>query len=143
MKNLHFIPLSGITGANLEKTGGVEECSWYSGYSLVEAIGKWWCMYKAKIFSSLRNVFCCHVDAFAPPQRQISKPFRMTVSDVSKSMSLGQTITGRIYAGAAAVGDSVKLLAYAIITCRAFCNEIFGLVTVLLDANWTSCDGKR
>ncbi|CAH0486947.1 unnamed protein product [Peronospora farinosa] len=86
-KNLHFIPLSGITGANLEKTGGVEECSWYSGHSLVEAI-----------------------DAFTPPQRQISKPFRMTVSDVSKSMSLGQTITGRIYAGAAAVGDTFFLM---------------------------------
>ncbi|KAF1790020.1 P-loop containing nucleoside triphosphate hydrolase [Phytophthora cactorum] len=82
-KNLRFVPLSGMTGANLEKTGGVEECSWYSGPSLVEAI-----------------------DTFAPPQRQISKPFRMTVSDVSKSMSLGQTISGRVYAGAAAVGDS-------------------------------------
>ncbi|KAL3671114.1 hypothetical protein V7S43_004296 [Phytophthora oleae] len=86
-KNLRFVPLSGITGANLEKTGGVEECSWYSGPSLVEAI-----------------------DTFAPPQRQISKPFRMTVSDVSKSMSLGQTISGRVYAGAAAVGDSFLLM---------------------------------
>ncbi|KAF1780881.1 P-loop containing nucleoside triphosphate hydrolase [Phytophthora cactorum] len=85
-KNLRFVPLSGMTGANLEKTGGVEECSWYSGPSLVEAI-----------------------DTFAPPQRQISKPFRMTVSDVSKSMSLGQTISGRVYAGAAAVGDSVRM----------------------------------
>uniref|UniRef100_H3G570 Tr-type G domain-containing protein n=2 Tax=Phytophthora ramorum TaxID=164328 RepID=H3G570_PHYRM len=86
-KNLRFVPLSGITGANLEKTGGVQECSWYSGPSLVEAI-----------------------DTFAPPQRQISKPFRMTVSDVSKSMSLGQTISGRVYAGAAAVGDSFLLM---------------------------------
>ncbi|KAF4132172.1 Elongation factor Tu C-terminal domain [Phytophthora infestans] len=86
-KNLRFVPLSGITGANLEKTGGVDECSWYSGPSLVEAI-----------------------DTFAPPQRQISKPFRMTVSDVSKSMSLGQTISGRVYAGAAAVGDSFLLM---------------------------------
>ncbi|EGZ09288.1 hypothetical protein PHYSODRAFT_318941 [Phytophthora sojae] len=86
-KNLRFVPLSGMTGANLEKTGGVQECSWYSGPSLVEAI-----------------------DTFAPPQRQISKPFRMTVSDVSKSMSLGQTISGRVYAGAAAVGDSFLLM---------------------------------
>ncbi|KAE9044992.1 HBS1-like protein [Phytophthora rubi] len=86
-KNLRFVPLSGMTGANLEKTGGVQECSWYSGPSLVEAI-----------------------DTFAPPQRQISKPFRMTVSDVSRSMSLGQTISGRVYAGAAAVGDSFLLM---------------------------------
>ncbi|KAG7391773.1 HBS1-like protein [Phytophthora boehmeriae] len=86
-KNLRFVPLSGMTGVNLEKTGASEECSWYSGPSLVEAI-----------------------DTFAPPQRQISKPFRMTVSDVSKSMSLGQTISGRVYAGAAAVGDSFLLM---------------------------------
>ncbi|KAF4317991.1 hypothetical protein BBO99_00007735 [Phytophthora kernoviae] len=86
-KNLRFVPLSGITGTNLEKTGTTEECLWYSGPSLVEAI-----------------------DTFAPPQRQISKPFRMTVSDVSKSMSLGQTISGRVYAGAAAVGDSFLLM---------------------------------
>ncbi|GMF23016.1 unnamed protein product [Phytophthora lilii] len=39
-KNLRFVPLSGMTGANLEKTGGVKECSWYAGPSLVEAIGK-------------------------------------------------------------------------------------------------------
>uniref|UniRef100_A0AAV1TEF1 Tr-type G domain-containing protein n=1 Tax=Peronospora matthiolae TaxID=2874970 RepID=A0AAV1TEF1_9STRA len=86
-KNLRFVPLSGMTGINLEKTGGVKECSWYSGPSLVEAI-----------------------DSFAPPQRQISKPFRMTVSDVSKSLSLGQSISGRVYAGAAAVGDSFLLM---------------------------------
>ncbi|CAI5738927.1 unnamed protein product [Hyaloperonospora brassicae] len=86
-KNLRFVPVSGMTGINLEKTGGVEEGSWYSGPSLVEAI-----------------------DSFAPPQRQISKPFRMTVSDVSKSLSLGQSISGRVYAGAAAVGDSFLLM---------------------------------
>lgn len=40
-KNLRFVPLSGMTGANLEKTGGAKECSWYSGPSLVDAIGKW------------------------------------------------------------------------------------------------------
>ncbi|KAJ8530370.1 hypothetical protein ON010_g14542 [Phytophthora cinnamomi] len=107
-KNLRFVPLSGMTGANLEKTGGVKECSWYSGPSLVEAIG----MYTARakdtilLYVQASNLSMTRVDTFAPPQRQISKPFRMTVSDVSKSMSLGQTISGRVYAGAAAVGDS-------------------------------------
>ena len=38
-KNLRFVPVSGMTGINLEKTGGVEEGLWYSGPSLVEAIG--------------------------------------------------------------------------------------------------------
>lgn len=40
LKNLWFVPLSGITGANLEKKVGPKECSWYSGPSLVEAIGR-------------------------------------------------------------------------------------------------------
>ncbi|KAF1320878.1 Translation elongation factor tu, partial [Globisporangium splendens] len=87
LKNLWFVPLSGITGANLDKKVDSKECSWYSGPTLVEAI-----------------------DNFAPPQRQIAKPFRMCVSDVSKSMVLGQTVSGRVYAGAAAVGNSFLLM---------------------------------
>ncbi|GAB9468200.1 Translation elongation factor tu [Globisporangium polare] len=87
LKNLWFVPLSGITGANLDKKLDPKDCSWYSGPTLVEAI-----------------------DQFSPPQRQISKPFRMCVSDVSKSMGLGQTVSGRVYAGAAAVGNSFLLM---------------------------------
>uniref|UniRef100_K3W8G1 Tr-type G domain-containing protein n=1 Tax=Globisporangium ultimum (strain ATCC 200006 / CBS 805.95 / DAOM BR144) TaxID=431595 RepID=K3W8G1_GLOUD len=87
LKNLWFVPLSGITGANLDKKVDPKQCSWYSGPTLVEAI-----------------------DNFAPPQRQIAKPFRMCVSDVSKSMGLGQTVSGRVYAGAAAVGSSFLLM---------------------------------
>ncbi|TDH66291.1 hypothetical protein CCR75_005228 [Bremia lactucae] len=87
LKNLRFVPLSGLTGVNLEKTGKGTACAWYTGPSLVDAI-----------------------DTFASPPRQIAKPFRMTVSDVSKSMSLGLTVSGRIYAGAAAIGDSFLLM---------------------------------
>lgn len=35
----------------------------------------------------------------------------MAVSDVSKSLSLGQTISGRIYSGAVAPGSSVSRFA--------------------------------
>ncbi|RLN91920.1 hypothetical protein BBJ28_00024449 [Nothophytophthora sp. Chile5] len=38
LKNLRFVPLSGMTGANLDKSVPASECSWYSGPSLVEAI---------------------------------------------------------------------------------------------------------
>ncbi|KAI9909702.1 hypothetical protein PsorP6_014782 [Peronosclerospora sorghi] len=82
---VQFVPVSGLTGVNLKQTGGDDRVAWYTGPSLVEAI-----------------------DALTPPQRQIAKPFRMTVADVSKSKRLGHTISGRIYAGAAAVGDSVR-----------------------------------
>ncbi|DAZ94875.1 TPA: hypothetical protein N0F65_008019 [Lagenidium giganteum] len=86
-KNLWFVPVSGITGANLLDKIPATECPWYSGLTLVAAI-----------------------DQFGAPQRQISKPFRMCVSDVSKSMSLGTTISGRIYAGAVTTGDSFLLM---------------------------------
>lgn len=39
LKNLWFVPLSGLTGANLEKKVDASECAWYSGPSLVDAIG--------------------------------------------------------------------------------------------------------
>lgn len=60
-------------------------------------------------------LFTVHTDQFSPPQRQISKPFRMCVSDVSKSMGLGQTVSGRVYAGAAAVGNSVRTSCYILL----------------------------
>jgi elongation factor 1 alpha-like protein len=87
-KNLWFVPVSGMTGANLHVKLDPKDCPWYNnGPTLLEAI-----------------------DKFSPPPREIAKPFRMTVSDVSKSMSLGQTISGRVYAGAAAIGDTLLLM---------------------------------
>jgi elongation factor 1 alpha-like protein len=85
LQNLWFIPLSGMTGANLQSKVDAKECDWYTGPTLIEAI-----------------------DQFSPPIRHINKPFRMCVSDVSKSLSLGQTISGRIYAGATTAGDTVS-----------------------------------
>jgi hypothetical protein len=73
LKNLWFVPVSGMTGVNLQTRLDAThtEGAWYSGPTLVESI-----------------------DQFAPPQREISEPFRMT-----ESMSLGQTLSGRVYAG--------------------------------------------
>ncbi|TYZ65147.1 hypothetical protein PybrP1_012055 [[Pythium] brassicae (nom. inval.)] len=73
LKNLWFVPLSGITGANLDKKIDAKDCAWYSGPTLVEAIGT-------------------------------------LVAVAFVSMSLGQTISGRVYAGAAVVGNSFLLM---------------------------------
>ncbi|KAJ0403452.1 hypothetical protein P43SY_001560 [Pythium insidiosum] len=88
-KNVTFVPVSGMTGANLDAPlhKATSGCAWYDGPSLVDAI-----------------------DQFAPPQREISKPFRMGVADVSRSMSLGQTVSGRVYSGAVAVGDTLLVM---------------------------------
>ncbi|CAK4621102.1 hypothetical protein LEN26_014384 [Aphanomyces euteiches] len=87
LDQLTFVPVSGLSGGNLMTSIDSPDGSWYSGPTLVAAI-----------------------DGFAPPQRPISKAFRFGISDISKSMSLGQTVTGRIYTGAVAQGDTVLMM---------------------------------
>ncbi|ETV96857.1 hypothetical protein H310_10141 [Aphanomyces invadans] len=88
LDQLRFVPVSGLTGENLiSPVDDVTDAAWYLGPTLVQAI-----------------------DTFAPPQRPISKPFRMAVSDVSRSMSLGLTVSGRIYTGALCTGDTVLVM---------------------------------
>lgn len=47
------------------------------------------------------------LDSFKPPERAISKPLRMCVSDVFKSSGSGFSIVGRIETGQLKVGDKV------------------------------------
>ena len=69
----------------------------------------------------------------------------MTVSDVSKSLSLGQSISGRVYAGAAAVGDSVsEVLTQQQQNDRVlYSSHVPTVVTVFADANRTPSHSKR
>ncbi|OQR95724.1 translation elongation factor 1-alpha [Thraustotheca clavata] len=87
LEQLRFVPVSGLTGGNLLTKLPPTDCPWYTGPTLVGAI-----------------------DGFYPPQRPITKPFRMGISDISKSMSLGQTVSGRIYTGAVSTGDMLLLM---------------------------------
>lgn len=47
------------------------------------------------------------VDSFKPPERAVSKPLRMCVSDVFKSSGSGFSIVGRIETGQLRVGDKI------------------------------------
>nr|CCA19223.1 translation elongation factor 1alpha putative [Albugo laibachii Nc14] len=84
-KHISFVPVSGILGTNLSALSEVSR--WYEGPSLLQAI-----------------------DEFSAPQRPISKPFRMGITDVSKSLTLGQCVSGRIYTGAVAPGSSLMVM---------------------------------
>jgi len=50
------------------------------------------------------------IDTLTPPFRHSSKPFRMCISDIYKSQSLGLTLSGRIESGCVIKNDTLLLL---------------------------------
>ncbi|XP_050031590.2 uncharacterized protein HBS1 isoform X1 [Dermacentor andersoni] len=84
-----FVPCSGLTGENLttKPESGSPLTKWYTGPCLVDVI-----------------------DSFKPPERPVSKPFRLCVSDVFKGQGSGFCVSGRIDAGCAANGDKVLVM---------------------------------
>ncbi|VVC31843.1 Translation protein, beta-barrel domain,Translation elongation factor EFTu/EF1A, C- [Cinara cedri] len=80
-----FIPCSGLNGENLAiKANESLLTHWYNGPCLMDVI-----------------------DSFKPPERAISKPLRLCVSDVYKSTGSGFSIVGRVETGQLRVGDKV------------------------------------
>eukprot|EP00993_Chasmostoma_nieuportense_P005627 NODE_624_length_2006_cov_216.279404_g580_i0.p1 GENE.NODE_624_length_2006_cov_216.279404_g580_i0~~NODE_624_length_2006_cov_216.279404_g580_i0.p1 ORF type:complete len:616 (-),score=174.24 NODE_624_length_2006_cov_216.279404_g580_i0:107-1954(-) len=78
-----FMPLSGFTGANLAQR--TEECSWYSGCSLLEALDK------------------------APvPELDENEPVRFPIQ--GKFRDMGTVVHGMNYSGSFVVGDKLLLL---------------------------------
>lgn len=84
-----FVPCSGLTGANLIDRPAADSplTKWYSGPCLVDVI-----------------------DNFKPPERPVSKPFRLCVSDVFKGMGSGFCVSGRVDAGCVSNGDKVLVM---------------------------------
>ncbi|XP_075729569.1 translation elongation factor EF-1alpha (GTPase) HBS1 isoform X3 [Rhipicephalus microplus] len=84
-----FVPCSGLTGENLttKPESGSPLTKWYMGPCLVDVI-----------------------DSFKPPERPVSKPFRLCVSDVFKGQGSGFCVSGRIDAGCVANGDKVLVM---------------------------------
>lgn len=78
-KDIYFIPVSGITGANL-KTSAKEHCPWYSGPPFIE-----------------------YIDELPSLRRSSDGPLRMPVTDKYKDMGtilLGKIESGKIERGA-------------------------------------------
>ncbi|ELR17919.1 HBS1like, putative, partial [Acanthamoeba castellanii str. Neff] len=82
LKNVTWVPCSGLTGENLIARKDPKLTAWYSGPTLVQSI-----------------------DSFRPGQRPTEKPLRFCVSDVFKSGSLGVGAVGKVETGIVSVGD--------------------------------------
>jgi len=96
-KNLWFTPTSGLMGENLIKKTDPKLTSWYDGPTLLQRI-----------------------DDFQPAARDISKPFRLCISDVYKSQILGLSIAGKVESGFITVGDKLALIPlYEVCTVKA------------------------
>lgn len=101
-KNITYIPLSGITGENLNARKE-PKLSWYTGPTLVEAIGNTFLL-KPRVMSNM-----C-IDAFKPATRLVDQPFRLCIADVYRNISLGNAVGGKVEAGVVATTDKVRLL---------------------------------
>lgn len=85
--NVWFVPVSGLIGENLTKRKEPKLTSWYDGPSLIE-----------------------RVDQFAPPEREVDKPFRLTINDVFREAGL--SIGGKVETGFFSVGDRLVCMPY-------------------------------
>ena len=87
-KNVSYIPCAGLTGENIVTPVSHSKAPWYHGATLVQEL-----------------------DAAEPTKRAMSKPLRLSISEVfSSSPNNPISVSGRIDAGSVQVGDKVKVL---------------------------------
>ena len=85
-KNTSFVPVSGLHGDNLVRRTEDPAASWYTGPTLIEEL-----------------------EGSEPSARAMTKPLRMTVSEVFRTMQSAVTIAGRIDAGSLQMGDALMV----------------------------------
>ncbi|KAK3331969.1 P-loop containing nucleoside triphosphate hydrolase protein [Cercophora scortea] len=83
-KNIAFVPLSGLRGDNLVRKTTEPAAGWYTGPTLVEEL-----------------------ENSEPSARALSKPLRMTISEVFRTPQSPLSISGRIDAGSLQMGDAL------------------------------------
>ncbi|KAJ9151178.1 Elongation factor Tu GTP binding domain-containing protein [Pleurostoma richardsiae] len=84
MKNISFVPVSGLNGDNLVKRSTDSAAAWYEGPTLIEEL-----------------------EHSEPMARALNKPLRMTISEVYRTPMSALTISGRIDAGSLQTGDAI------------------------------------
>ncbi|ORE08301.1 hypothetical protein BCV72DRAFT_91446 [Rhizopus microsporus var. microsporus] len=82
--DVHFMPLSGFTGANI-KDCDPKSCPWYDGPSLLD-----------------------YLDAFKPTDRKVNAPLMIPISEKYKDM--GTIVVGKIESGHVKKGSRVMLM---------------------------------
>ncbi|CAI0400397.1 unnamed protein product [Linum tenue] len=84
-KDLVFLPISGLIGANMKTRMDKTICSWWSGPCLFEAL-----------------------DSIEVPPRDPNGPFRMPIIDKFKDM--GTVVMGKVESGTVTEGDSLLVM---------------------------------
>ncbi|KAF4891967.1 HBS1-like protein [Colletotrichum viniferum] len=84
LKNVTFVPISGLNGDNLVTRPEDEALSWYTGPTLIEAL-----------------------EDSEPMTRALQKPFRMSISEIFRSQQSQLTVAGRIESGTVQNGESL------------------------------------
>ncbi|KAI5441527.1 uncharacterized protein LOC127108974 isoform X5 [Lathyrus oleraceus] len=84
-KDVGFLPISGLIGANLKTRMGKSICPWWDGPCLFEAL-----------------------DAIEVPLRDPNGPFRMPILDKFKDM--GTVVMGKVESGSVREGDSLLIM---------------------------------
>ncbi|KAI0113296.1 P-loop containing nucleoside triphosphate hydrolase protein [Daldinia grandis] len=84
LKNVSFVPVSGLHGDNIVKRATDAAANWYHGKTLVEEL-----------------------ESSEPMARALDKPLRLTISEVYRTAQSPLTISGRIDAGSVQVGDAL------------------------------------
>ncbi|KAI5866182.1 P-loop containing nucleoside triphosphate hydrolase protein [Durotheca rogersii] len=84
LKNVSFVPLSGLHGDNIVARSRDEAADWYSGKTLVEEL-----------------------EGSEPMARALHKPLRLTISEAYRSTQSPLTVSGRIDSGSLQAGDAL------------------------------------
>ncbi|KAI1473241.1 P-loop containing nucleoside triphosphate hydrolase protein [Daldinia caldariorum] len=86
LRNISFVPVSGLHGDNIVKRSAEPAASWFSGRTLVEEL-----------------------ENSEPMARALNKPLRLTISEVYRTTQSPVTVSGRIDAGSLQVGDALMI----------------------------------
>lgn len=88
-QSVWYVPCSGLAGDNLSQRSRTDALiKWYQGPSLLEVI-----------------------DSMKPPDRAVTRPLRMCVTDVFKGVqSVGVCVAGKIESGSLAQGDKLIVM---------------------------------
>ena len=87
-KRIQFVPMSGLTGANVKSKEGANNLyEWYKGSTLLDAM-----------------------DNFQPAQRNMDKPLRIVVNDVYSEGNKGVTVRCRVVQGVVQISEKVVVL---------------------------------
>lgn len=99
LKDLTFMPCSGLTGAGLKEPLDSSQCPWFTG-----------------------SPFIPFIDDLPPMVRFIDRPFIMPIVDKYKDM--GTVVMGKVEAGEAKKGQTLLVLPNKVSHIIAYCLKI-------------------